>query len=66
MSQPKTPKTGRPHKFAGGSVVKTNISLSKDQHEWLKAQPQGVSGTIQNLVDMEMLNPHPLPDRQDC
>ena len=43
------PKLGRPRVIAGG--VRVAVFLSAEQAAWLKAQPQGNSETVRQLIE---------------
>lgn len=46
---------GRPRKSASGELTrKVLVSLTPEVHDWLKAQPAGVSATIDAFVKKAM------------
>ena len=47
------PKPGRPPLY-GESLVNISARLKIDEIEWLRRQPDGLSGTLRSLIDQAM------------
>lgn len=52
--EPVKRRRGRPTKDPEMVGSQYNVYLPRDVHEWLKSQPEGVSGTIVRLVHSAM------------